>query len=98
MQKTAFAIKLDSELLKNVKGFCDTHGIKYSFFVEKALKNQLEKEELKEDIFDLKQLVREENEAVPFEEYLRNFKVWNLFYTTGNKRYERTPDKYCKKY
>ena len=51
--------------------FCLEHGIKYGFFVEKALKEQLEREELKEDILDLKTLRDQEKNAIPFEEYLK---------------------------
>jgi len=47
------------------------HGIKYGFFVEKALQERLEREELKEDLLDMKMLREEEKSAVSFEEYLK---------------------------
>ena len=72
MAKTTFAIKISEEVLKSFKTFCKEHGIKYSFFVEEAIKGKLEEEELKEDILDLKTLSGEEKLAIPFEQYLRN--------------------------
>lgn len=75
MHKLTFAIKLDPTLLERLKAFCGEHGVKYSFFVEKAIKEQLEKEELKEDMLDLKQLRGQEKEAVSYEEYMRKFNV-----------------------
>ncbi|MFH1453169.1 MAG: hypothetical protein ABIH00_04220 [Armatimonadota bacterium] len=75
MHKMTFAIKLEEGIIKNLKDFCDKHGIKYSFFVEKAIKEQLEKEELKEDLYDLKNLQSQEKNAVSFEEYMRDFNV-----------------------
>ena len=71
MGKTAFAIKINEEVVEDFKRFCDSHGIKYSFFVEDAIRIKLEEEELKEDLLDLKTLRGEEKKAIPFEEYLR---------------------------
>ena len=71
MKKIAFAVKLNGNVVSRVKKFCDEHGTKYGFFVEKALKEQMEREELKEDLLDLKALRGQEKFAVPFEEYLK---------------------------
>lgn len=71
MTKATFAVKIGEEVLKDFKIFCKEHGIKYSFFIEEAIKEKLEKEELKEDILDFKTLRKEEGSAVPFEKYLR---------------------------
>ena len=71
MGKTAFAIKINEEVVEDFKRFCDSHGIKYSFFVEDAIRIKLEEEERKEDLLDLKTLRGEEKKAIPFEEYLR---------------------------
>lgn len=75
MQKAVFAIKIDEGIIKTFKTFCRNHGIKYSFFVEEAIKEKLEEEELKEDLLDFKTLRGEEKSAVPLEEYLRNRRV-----------------------
>lgn len=71
MAKTVLSVKLDSETIKKVKSFCGERGIKYGFFVEKALEEKLQEEELKEDLFDLKALRSQEKLAVPFEDYLK---------------------------
>lgn len=71
MEKTTLAVRIDSAIANRVKEFCAKHGIKYGFFVEKALKDELEQEELKDDILDLKTLRRSENLAISFEEYLK---------------------------
>ncbi len=71
MEKTTLAVKLNSYIIKRVKKFCSERGIKYGFFVEKALEEKLEREELKEDLLDLKTLRGQEELAIPFEEYLR---------------------------
>lgn len=71
MEKTTFAMKISEEVLKDFKNFCKEHGIKYSFFIEEAIKEKLEEEELKEDILDFKTLRKEEKSAIPFEKYLR---------------------------
>lgn len=72
MDKATFAIKISEKTMRGFKRFCKEHGIKYSFFVEQAIKEKLEEEELKEDLLDLKTHRKEENLAVPFEEYLRS--------------------------
>lgn len=71
MEKSTLAVKLNNYVIKSVKKFCQDRGIKYGFFVEKALEEKLEREEIKEDLLDLKTLVKEEKLAVPLEEYLR---------------------------
>ncbi len=75
MGKTTFAIKISVEVIGNFKTFCKEHGIKYGFFIEEAIKEKLEEEELKEDLLDLKTLHKEEKLAIPFEEYLRRRSV-----------------------
>ena len=75
MQKTTLAVKVSYNILSRVKKFCRERGIKYGFFVEKALEERLEREELKEDLLDLKTLRELEKEAVPFEEYLKKRRV-----------------------
>jgi len=71
MQKAVFAIKIDEGVMTAFKTFCKNHGVKYSFFVEEAIKEKLREEELKEDLLDFKTLRSGEQSAVPFEEYLR---------------------------
>jgi hypothetical protein len=75
MQKTTLAVKVNYSILNRVKKFCRERGIKYGFFVEKALEERLEREELKEDLLDLKTLRGQEKKAVPLEEYLKKRRV-----------------------
>ena len=71
MSKTTLAVKVNYKVISRVKKYCRERGIKYGFFVEKALVERLEREELKEDLLDLKTLRGKEKEAVLFEEYLK---------------------------
>jgi hypothetical protein len=75
MSKTTLAVKVDYKIANKVKTFCRERGIKYGFFVEKALEERLEREELKEDLLDLKTLRSLENEAISIEDYLKKRRV-----------------------
>lgn len=72
MEKSTLAVKLNTHIINRVKKFCIEHGIKYGFFVEMALKEQLEREELREDLLDLKALREQEKLAIPLETYLKS--------------------------
>lgn len=71
MDKISYAVKVDPGLIKKIKEFCAQHGIKQGFFVEKALKEQLAREELTEDLLDFKSLRVQEESAISFEDYLK---------------------------
>jgi len=71
MSKATFAIKIDDVVVKSFKSFCDAHGIKYSFFIEDAIKRKLADEELKEDILDLKTLHHQERDSISLDQYLK---------------------------
>lgn len=71
MEKTTIALKLNYNLIKRFRSYCKERGIKYGFFVEEAIREKLEEEKLKDDILDLKTLRKEEESAIPFEDYLR---------------------------
>lgn len=68
--KTTYTLKIDAKLRDKVRNFCESHGMKQSFFVEKALQDHLEREELLDDLKDLKRLKPEESLAVDFSTYL----------------------------
>ena len=72
--RTGYAVKLDQDVLKELKAFCEEKGYKQSSFVEKALREQMEREELKEDVFDLVSLRSQERIARPFRDYDRHRK------------------------
>ena len=73
--KGVFSIKIEKSLIEKIKDFCQTHGLKQGFFVEKALKEQLGREEMAEDIIELKQLRYQEKSAIGFDEYLKKKKA-----------------------
>ena len=70
MEKISYAIKIAPGLAEQVRKFCTEHGIKQGFFVEKAIEEKLEQEELKEDLLDFKIHHPREKDAISFEEYL----------------------------
>lgn len=72
--KNTLSIKIEKSLLDQTREFCETHGLKQGFFVEKALRSQLEKEELAEDILELKELESQEKNASTFDDYLKRKK------------------------
>ena len=71
MPKISYAVKIEPNLAEKVRRFCFDHGIKQGFFVEKALREQLAREELNEDLLDFKTLRSHEKDAVDFTEYLK---------------------------
>ena len=74
-QKTTLAVKMNYAVAEKVKLFCRERGLKYGFFVEKAVLEQLAREELKEDLVDLKNLRELEPRAIAFEEYVNKRRV-----------------------
>lgn len=71
MAKISYAVKIESNIIKMIKAFCLSHGIKQGFFVEKALREQLAREELAEDLLDFKNLRGQEAIAADLSEYLK---------------------------
>ena len=71
MDKISYAVKIEPSLAEKVRAFCLERGIKQGFFVEKALRQQLEREETAEDLLDFKNLKSHETDAISFEEYLK---------------------------
>jgi len=74
-QKTTLAVKVSCRAAEQVKRFCRERGVKYGFFVEKAILEQISREELKEDLVDLKDLRDLEPKAVSLEDYLKKRRV-----------------------
>lgn len=74
MSRTSFAVKLDEELQEEVKDFCQSRGLKQGAFFEKALREQMEREELAEDLLDLYTSRSMEQHALDFETYLKGRK------------------------
>jgi len=74
-EKTTLAVKVNHAVAERVKQYCRERGLKYGFFVEKAILEQLAREELKEDLVDLKSLRGLEQQAVSLGEYLKKRRV-----------------------
>ena len=71
MKKYSLAVKIDSKVAERFRKYCAARGIKQGFFLEKALVEQLAREELTEDLLDFRKNKAQEASAVSFEEYLR---------------------------
>jgi molybdopterin-guanine dinucleotide biosynthesis protein A len=74
-QKALLAVKVDPAVAERVKHFCRERGLKYGFFVEKAVVEKMALEELKEDLVDLKSLRDLEDKAVPLDSYVKKRRV-----------------------
>jgi len=74
MEKSLYSVKIDKKLLKDLKKFCEEKGYIQGAFVSKALREQMEREEAKDDIYDLVHLRPEESLAQPFRAYDRSRK------------------------
>ena len=72
--KSVLSIKIEKSLIQRIKEFCRFHGLKQGFFVEKALETQLEREEMVEDIVELKEFRSQEKSAISFDDYLKKRK------------------------
>ncbi len=73
--KNTLSIKIEKSLLNQTKEFCEMHGLKQGFFIEKALRSQLDREAMIEDIVELKELRSQEKNASTFDEYLKKRKA-----------------------
>ena len=74
-QKALLAVKVDPAVAERVRHFCRERGLKYGFFVEKAVVEKMALEELKEDLIDLKSLRDLEDKAVPLDSYVKKRRV-----------------------
>lgn len=74
-RKALLAVKVDPAVAERVKHFCRERGLKYGFFVEKAVVERMALEERKEDLVDLKSLRELEDRAVPLDRYVKKRRV-----------------------
>jgi hypothetical protein len=74
-EKIVLAVKVQPAVAERVKHFCRERGLKYGFFVEKAVLEQLAREEIKEDLMDLKNLREQEDRAVTLDKYIKKRRV-----------------------
>lgn len=61
MSKVTVTMKMDKSLHKAIKSFCDDKGYIIGSFVEKAVLDRLEKEELIEDLTDIAEFESDKN-------------------------------------
>ena len=71
MGTISFAVKLSEEVRKHLKEFCDERGLKIGAFVEKALRETMEREEMAEDAKVFTLYRHEEADAIDYLDYLR---------------------------
>ena len=74
-EKTTLAVKVSYAVAERVKRFCRERGVKYGFFIERAIVESLDREELKEDLVELKDLRALEGQAIPLDDYLMKPRV-----------------------
>ena len=68
--KATYALRIDPALRNRVRAFCEARGLKQGFFVEQAIREHLEREDLLEDLRDFKRLRPEEALAIDLSTYL----------------------------
>lgn len=71
MSKKTLAFRIDSSVAENLRRYCVERGLKQGFFVEKALREQIERDELAEDLRDLREGRPYEPAAVSLKDYLK---------------------------
>jgi hypothetical protein len=74
-KNVSFALKIPEPTIKKVKEFCKEHGTKIGFFIDSAITEKIEREELFEDSRDILKLRYEEDSAIPLEKYLEKRNV-----------------------
>lgn len=71
MSKKTIAVRVDSLVAERLRRYCVERGLKQGFFVERALREQIERDELSEDWRDLREGRPQEAAAVSFKSYLK---------------------------
>ena len=67
-KNVTFTMKLDKDIRDMLKEFCNSRGFLMSAFLEKAIIDEIEKEELKEDLSAIQHYEKFERETtIPFD-------------------------------
>lgn len=74
-EKTSYAVKMSSSLIRRLKEFCSLHGLKQGHIVEQAILEKLDSEERLDGMLKLQRLRRQEPLAINFEQYLKEKNV-----------------------
>ena len=70
-KKMPYALKMSAETLDRLRKFCEDRGLLQAHFVEQAVIERLDREELLEDALEFKRWKHEEPRRVSFEAYLK---------------------------
>ena len=71
IKKVPYALKISSETKERLKHFCEQRGILQAHFVEQAVIERLDREEMLEDALEFKRWKHEESHKIPFESYVK---------------------------
>ncbi|HDQ25319.1 MAG TPA: hypothetical protein ENN43_01050 [bacterium] len=67
-KNVTFTMKVDREIRDLMKGFCKSRGYMMKSFIEKAIVDEIEREELKEDLLSIQNYEKNEKETtIPLE-------------------------------
>lgn len=69
-KKVPYALKISADTRQRLKVFCENRGILQAHFVEQAVLERLDREELLEDALEFKRWKHEEPHKTSFETYL----------------------------
>ena len=70
-KKVPYAVKISSDTRERLRKFCEDRGILQAHFVEQAVIERLDREELLEDALEFKRWKHEEPHKISFETYLK---------------------------
>lgn len=70
-KKVPYALKISEDARERLKRFCENRGILQARFVEQAVLERLDREELLEDALEFKRWKHEEPHKTAFETYLK---------------------------
>jgi hypothetical protein len=74
-KKVPYALKIAAETRDRLRDFCEARGILQAHFVEQAVLEKLDREELLEDALEFKRWKHEEPHRIAFETYLKERKA-----------------------
>ena len=74
VKKVPYALKVSLDTRDRLKEFCQERGILQAHFVEQAVLEKLDREELLEDSLEFKRWKHELPHKIPFETYMKKRK------------------------
>jgi predicted transcriptional regulator len=70
IKKVSYAFKLSAGTRDRLRQFCEDRGTLQAHFVEQAILERLDREELLEDALEFKRWKHEEPHRMPYEDYM----------------------------